>query len=270
MKISPFRDGDTSATFRGLVEKLCQEIQSSDNEYVLKASQTELEDYYINKVTLRPIILHTDQYYIENQTGTHIDVSDDFRRGVFPGERAIVQGTRLDIAIPYEGDAILWQIRPSTYSLSGYPEIEVRDDAIVFGVSFPDDAVDPVSLKVEIDRHMRSLAGAVQSLHRDVENHNRSAPETVRSALERKRQLAQSTTGAIAALGIPMKRRDQPLTFTAPTKRRASPARRPRVTTEAYTPEPVLARSGISAHPDGAAEYGVGHREKSRRLRFLG
>jgi hypothetical protein len=37
-----------------------------------------------------------------------------------------------------------------------------------------------------------------------------------------------------------MKRRDQPLTFTAPTKRRESPVRRPRVTTEAYKPEPVL------------------------------
>jgi hypothetical protein len=37
-----------------------------------------------------------------------------------------------------------------------------------------------------------------------------------------------------------MKRRDQPLTFTAPAKRRESPARRPRVTTEAYKPEPVL------------------------------
>jgi hypothetical protein len=52
--------------------------------------------------------------------------------------------------------------------------------------------------------------------------------------------LAQSTVGAVAALGIPMKRRDQPLTFTAPAKRRASPARQPRVITEAYKPEPLL------------------------------
>jgi len=240
MKIYPFRDGDTIATFQNLLEQVIKEIQSSDNEYVLKASITELEDYYISKVIIEPLVLHNDQYYIENQTGTQIDVSHDFRRAVFPGERAIVQGTRLDIAIPFEGDPILWKIRPSTFSLSGYPEIEVRDDVIVFSIQFPDDSADHAKLRSEIDRQIRSLAGAVQNLKRDVENHNSSAPQTIRSAIQRKRQLAESTIGAVAALGIPVKRRGKPLTYTVPTKRRESPVRRPRVPTEAYKPEPVL------------------------------
>jgi hypothetical protein len=240
MKISPFTDGDAFATFRNLVENVTREIQSLENEYVLKDSQAELEDYYLAKVIIQPLLLHSEQYHIENQTGAQIDVSDDFRRAVFPGERAIVRGTRLDIAIPYEGDAGLWRIRPSTFSLSGHPDLEVRDEAIVFSVSFPDDSADPVRLKSEIDRSLRSFVDAVQSLNRDIDNHNRSAPETVRSALQRKRQQAESTTGAVAALGIPIKRHAQPLTFTAPMQRRASPVRRPSVPTEAYQPEPVL------------------------------
>ena len=117
MKIYPFRNGDTFATFRNIIEKVTKEIQSLENDYVLKASQAELEDYYVEKVLIRPLILHTDQYYIENQTGTKIDVSHDFRRAVFPGERAMVQGTRLDIAIPYEGDSVLWRIQASTFSV---------------------------------------------------------------------------------------------------------------------------------------------------------
>jgi hypothetical protein len=240
MKIHPFAEGDTFSTFRALVEKVCQEIQSLDNEYVLKASQTEQENYYVSKVIFNPLVLNTEQYYIENQTGTQVDVTHDFRRAVWRGERAVVRGTRLDIAIPYEGESILWRIRPSTFSLSGYPELEVRDDAVVFSVSFPDDSADTAGLKSEITRKIQSLADAVQNLRKDVENHNRSAPQTVRDALQRKQKLARSTTGAVAALGIPMKRRDQPLTFTVPTKRRKSPATRPRVNTEAYKPEPVL------------------------------
>ena len=240
MKIYPFRDGDTFATFRNLIEQVTKEIQSLDNEYVLKASLTELEDYYINRVIIQPLVLHADQYYIENQTGIQIDVSHDFRRAVFPGERAIVQGTRLDIAIPYEGDPILWKIRPSTFSLSGYPEIEVRDDVIVFSIQFPDDSADHAKLKSDIDRQVRSLADAVQNLRRDVEKHNSFAPQTIRSAIKRKRQLAETITGAVAALGIPVKRRDKPLTYTVSTKRRESPVRRPKVSTEAYKPEPVL------------------------------
>jgi hypothetical protein len=183
MKIYPFTEGDAFATFRNLIEKVTQEIHALDNEYVLKVAQTELEDYYLAKVTMQPLTLHADQYYIENQAGTQIDVTYDFRRAVFPGERAMVRGTRLDIAVPYEGDPVLWRIRPSTCSLSGYPELEVRDDAVVFSVRFPDDSADTASLKSEIDRQMRSLMDAVQSLRHDVENHNRSAPQTVRSAM---------------------------------------------------------------------------------------
>jgi hypothetical protein len=134
----------------------------------------------------------------------------------------------------------MWKIRPSTFSVSGDPEIDIRNDSIVLDMSFPDDAVDPNRLKAEIERAIRSLMEAVQNLHRDTDNHNRSAPEAVRSAIHHKRQLAQSVTGAVATLGIPIKRRDQPLTFTVPTKRRASPVRRPRIPAEPYRPEPVL------------------------------
>ena len=239
-KIYPFRDGDTHDTFRNIIERVTKEIQSLENDYMLKASQAELEDYYVEKVLIRPLILHKDQYYIVNQAGTKIDVSHDFRRAVFPGEKAIVQGTRLDIAIPYEGDSDLWRIRASTFSLSGYPEIEVRDNEIILTVSFPDDSPDPTKMKSDIDRQISSLAKAVNYLSRDVENHNKSALGSVKSAIQRKRQLAESTVGAVAKLGIPIKRRDEPLTYTVPTKRRVSPANRPKVTTEQYKPEPVL------------------------------
>ncbi len=241
MKIYPFSESDTFNVFRNVVEKVTREIQSLENDYVLKASQAELEDYYVEHVLIRPLILHTDQYYIENQAGTKVDVSHDFfRRVAFRGERAIVQGTRLDIAIPYEGDAGLWRIRASTFSVGGYPEIEVRDNEIILTVTFPDDSIDPERMKADIDRQIRSLSDAVNYLRNDVESHNKSAPGTVKSAIYRKRQLAESAVGAVAKLGIPIKRRDEPLTYTVPTKRRISPVSRPKVATEQFKPEPIL------------------------------
>ena len=185
-----------------------REIRSLENDHVLKASQTELEKRYVEKVLIRPLILHTDKYCIEKQSGTQIDVSHDIRRGGFRGQRAIIQGTRLDIAIPYEGDAFLWKIRASTFSVSGYPEIEVRNNEIMFSVSFPDDSANPAQVKSEIDRQVNSLADAVNNLHKDVENHNKSAPDLIRSAIQRKRELAESTIGTVEKLGIPIKGRD--------------------------------------------------------------
>jgi len=241
MRIKPFREGETFATFKNLVDKTVLEINSLENDYVLKASPAELESYYIDKITIQPLVLHASDFYIENQRGTKIDVSHHFDRVVFPGERAIVQGTQLDIAIPYEGDKLLWRIRPSTFSLSGYPELEVRNDVVAFSTTFPDDSVQSEQLKKEIDNQVKSLVQAVENLARDVENHNRTAPARIREALERKRKLSGASVSAIGNLGIPVKRRDQPQTFTVPTQRRRATSKAPSVPTEKYKPEPSLA-----------------------------
>lgn len=240
MKIRPFREGDTFATFRARIESTVKEIDSLDNEYVLKSSATELEQYYVSKVTITPLSLDVGNHYIDGQNGTQLDVSHHFDRIAFPGERVIVKGTSLQIAIPYAGDRNLWRIRPSSNSISGYPEIDVRDDVVVFTCTFPDDSANPERLKIEIQNNIKSLADAVANLARDVENHNRTAPSTVRTSLEQKRKKAQTALGAVAALGIPIKKRDEPMTFAIPTKRRQSPVARPGVTKEKFAPEPVL------------------------------
>lgn len=240
MKFRPFRDGDTFSTFRNLIEKIKAEINNLENEYVLNASMTELEKYFLDKTTVEPLILHTDKYYIENQSGTQIDVSHDYNRAVFPGEHAIVQGTRLDIAIPYGGNKELWKIQPSTFTLSGYPEIEARDDTILLSFSFPDDSANSERLKKQIDSQVQLLAGAIDNLGKDVENHNNSVPDIIKSTLEQKRQKALAAVNAVTSLGIPIKRRDKPPVFSIPVKRRKLPVQRPTLRTEKYEPEPVL------------------------------
>ena len=118
MRIQPFQDGDAFLTFRNIVEQTVREIEAMENDYVLKASPVELEKYYVSKVTITPLKLSAKEHYIDNQEGTQIDVSHDFRRAAFGNARIIVKGTVLDIAIPFTGDPKLWRIRPSTYSVS--------------------------------------------------------------------------------------------------------------------------------------------------------
>ncbi len=236
----PFSEGDTFATFRNKLDSVTTEINSLENEYVLKASQTELEEYFIEKVLIEPLVLHSDKRYIKNQSGAQIDVSYDFRRAVFPGERAVVTGTRIDIAIPYEGDPMLWKIQASTFSTGGYPDIEIRNNEVLFSISFPDDSAESEQIRSNIERSIKSLEDAVGYLKNDVASHNNSTPNTIRQVLARKRTLAQSTTGAIAALGIPVKRVDAEPTFTIPTIRKTRPVRRPVVATGEYKPEPIL------------------------------
>ena len=240
-RIAPFREGDTFVTFRNIIENVVREIDALDNEYVLKVSDTELEDYYIDKVTIDPLVLDSENYYVDKQQGIRKDVSHDINRMAFGDERIVVAGTQLDIAMHFSGDPMLWRVQPSTFSLSGYPEISIEDGKITFSITFADDSADPKRLKQQIESNVKSLAGAVQNLQRDVENHNRIAPTQIKAALERKKQKAKTASNALAGLGIPFKRKDSPPTFTVPTTRRATPAKRPpKVPTEKYEPEPVL------------------------------
>ena len=240
MRVHPFCEGDTFGTFRNITEKATREIEALENDYVLKASPAELERHYVSQVTVTPLALDAKNHYIDSEKGTQIDVSHDFRRGGFGRERIVVKGTLIDIAIPFTGDPVLWRIRPSSFSLSGYPELEIRDDVVVFSCSFPDDSPEPERLKADIERSISSLAGAVSNLAADVENHNDEASRKVRAALERKLSKAKAAVSAVAGLGIPIKQRPSPATFVVPTKRRESPVSQPSVPKEKFAPEPVL------------------------------
>ena len=111
---------------------------------------------------------------------------------------------------------------------------------MLFECTFSDDSVNSEQLKSEIQNKINSLAKVVAYLRSDVEKHNQTAPTAICSALTRKRAKAQAAVNAIAALGIPIKQRNEPLTYIAPTRRRESPVSRPTVTREKFTLEPVL------------------------------
>ena len=239
MKIYPFRDGDTFTTFSNLTKNISNEIKSLDNDYVMNASMTELEEHYIAKATIDPLVLHKEDYHIEEKIQIQKDVSHDFSRAIFPGERAFVPGTKLKIAIPYSGDKGLWKIQPSTYSLSGYPEIEILADRIIIEIEYADDSANAENIKSQINREISSLYNAISNLSADVQSHNISVKGNVLASLQYKRKLAEDGNKTLENLGIPIKKRDTPLSYTVPTARKKL-INRPTVSTEKYKPEPVL------------------------------
>ncbi len=237
----PFREQQSSTFFRDIVNAAIREIHLLDNEYVLKASAIELEEYFAQKAIIEPVTLHSEQITMKDRTSTQIDVSNAFhvhRR--FPSGPASERGTKIDIAIPFEGDPRLWRVRPSSCSAAGYPEIAIEDTEIILSISFLDASANSSTLKTELDREMKSLEDAVKCLRCDVNIHNNSIPDTVRLALKKKKESAQAAIQAVAALEIPLKRVDPPPVFAIPVNRRRMPITKPSVGTGPYQSEPVL------------------------------
>ncbi len=244
MTFIPFDDGDAIIYFRSLIDSVVAEISNLEPEYVLKASSTELEEYYVSKLPIEPLVLHPDRQYIVDQRQTGVDVSHERNRFVPEGERAVVSGTRLEIAIPFEGDPRLWRLCPSErYDNLRFQPIEITDNNIVLRLLFPNDTAQSTIIRNNIKVTIARLGDMVGFLKRDVDNHNRWAPETIRRAIHEKIEEAKSVTDTIAGLGIPIRKRDQPLTYTLPMKRRPHPIKRPEVSTEPYRAEPTLGES---------------------------
>ena len=212
------------------------ELAKLETEYVLKTPASELERYFTEQATIEPLVL--GEPYIEDTTTTSIDVSGDPRRFTLPGERTEVAGTRITVVIPYTGQERLWQARPSTYGLS-YPNIDVRHDSVVIELEFPHDSADGETLKAEVDRQVEILKTAAHTLHGDVTTYNSTIAAAVSRAVQDRREKALKTTKAIESIGIPIKRRDKPLTHAVSLKRKPK-IERPAVSTEPYAPEPAL------------------------------
>jgi hypothetical protein len=219
------------------------EIKNLENSYVLRTSPVELEQFFLDKAHVEPIVLHAEAMCIEDQRSVQVDAKRDPRRTFMPGDNRpyYIAGTQVTITIPFDGDPALWRIRPSSYSLSGYPEIDLRGNQMMLTHQFADDTADGAKIKTEIDRRILCLITAIDRLRHDVEQHNEAYPATIKAALVTKRQQAQAASGAVSAIGIPIKRRDQPATYVAPVIRRRLPVHRPVPTTGTYQPEPEIA-----------------------------
>jgi hypothetical protein len=237
----PFSEGDAQATFGNLRENIIREIRSLENEYVLKASTTELEQHFVSKGKLDPLVVRPQERYVENTSKVEYDTSQgDFRRARIPGRRVMLPGTRVDVSIPFDGSPILWKVRPSSFTVCPLPEIEVGDGRISVSYCFPDASPKADELKQRIERNAGDLAQTAGSQARDVALHNEMLEKAVSDALAEKRAKALSAVNAVAALGMPFKRAAVPPTFTVPVQRRASPTCPPKVPTDSYQPEPAL------------------------------
>ena len=189
MRIHPFCDGDTLATFRNLTNTIVAEIQNLENDYVLNPSFSELQNYYISRVSLTPLTLDAANHYIESQSGTQIDVSHDLRRVAFGRQRVVVKGTELCIAIPFTGDRSIRSLSDAVSNLAR--DVEKHNHDAMHAV------------QAAIDRRLataRAAVGVVAGLGIPIKQ--RSEPET---------------------FVAPTKRRDSPVSRPSVPRRKYAP-----------------------------------------------
>jgi hypothetical protein len=235
----PFSKGDLSQSLEARLRKTRDEISALDNEYVLNSSKTELVAHFVDKAKVDPVIIEAGQLYIRGRENTRIEVFDQIQQMMHGDGRVFVPGTKLEVAVPFSGDSAFFSQRPSQFSLSGYPEMEIYDGYITVTISFQDGTGTPESIRREIDQDVQSVARAVGHLKGQADAYNASLEREITVAVDRKHAHALSSMNIVESIGIPIMKVSPPPALVTPKKRRQIPAP-PKSGKGPFSPEPAL------------------------------
>jgi len=207
---------------------MLEEIKGYNSNKLLNTPVDDLAEYFKKKYWIDVPILHEDKI-VADQREVQIDVSHD---------PTYIQGTEIEIIIPFEGDAEAFNIQPSTFTFSP-PNAEIRGNTIIVKVQGGDLTTE--SVKSQIDRTISDIKSYLENLRRDVEHFNDSLFSLARSAIEQRREKLLKDQNLVAGLGFPLKERaDANKTYVAPEVRRKIIPSPPVASSDPYKPEPVL------------------------------
>lgn len=218
---------------------LRKEIESYEKNSILNMSEEDLCQYLASKYVLEAPEIHEDKMYVYESTDIDIDVSKDKFGLISDRSRSFhVKGTKITIAIPFEGDGNLFHYQPSTFTYSP-PRGEIVGQEV--RLIYETVEHDPAKLKQEHERELDKIKRYLDWVARDVQNFNNQLESFVKENVAKRKKKLIDDLGLVAALGIPIKRRDEfPSTYTIPSMRKKPKIEMPKVSKEPFKPEPTL------------------------------
>lgn len=194
-----------------------------------------------------------------DQRETRIDVSHNLRYGPSFNRRPnLVDGSTVEITIPFDGDPEIFSCRPSCFNYSP-PRAAVGTDCLILSFTGIDQRSGQV--KAEIDRAIENLQMYLNNLRADTDPFNSSLCEFVKQVIESRRTRLLANQNLVASLGFALKENPlSPQTYSAPKIRRKLAPTPPSASSAPYRPEPVLAEKDyehilINAVVEGVDEY---------------
>lgn len=214
------------------------EVASIDGNRLLNTSVDDLCAYFVEKYQLHPPVLLVEQAVV-NQEETQIDVSKDPHRHIRdPSRPFYVDGTRVILEVPFQGDADFFKVRANTFTYSP-PVADIQGNTLLLSVSGTDLTTE--GTKSQIDRLLNEIKEHLGWIENDVKPFNEQLGQLAREATEARRQKLLDDQNLVASLGFPLKQReDAPTTYAALEVRRKVVPELPKASTAPFKPEPIL------------------------------
>lgn len=233
-----FNDADWFSVERNQLQKMAEEIAAVNGDRLLNTAVDDLARYFESKFDVEVPALITEEIVVD-QRETKIDVRHDPRRWIDDRSRPVyVPGTEVEVEIPFTGDAEVFRVQPTSYTLNP-PRAEIRSNALVLRISGTDLSAEGV--QQSINQTINDIQSYLSTLRTNAAGLNQQLFQRAKTAIESRRQKLLADRNLIGALGFKMKQRDgNQRTFSAPeVKRKIAPVM-PTASSTPYKPEPVL------------------------------
>ena len=221
--------------------QLKEEVGAYDGNRLLNTSVDVLSDYFADKYSIDVPVLNRDAI-VADQREAKVDMSHDFRYAPrFDGRPNMVDGSMVEITVPFTGDRQLFDVRPTTFSMNP-PRASIRVDTLILQFTGVSQSADQVKSGIEnalsdIETHLDRLRNSAAAL-------NLSLRSTAAQAIEARRGKLLANQNLVSSLGFALKENSKsPQTYTAPSVRRKLAPMPPPASSKPYKPEPSLSGS---------------------------
>jgi hypothetical protein len=238
-----FSKNDIFNVLEGQKQAVKKRVESIDVNTILNASEHDLVQALVEEFRLEVPVLREKEIYIADACETQVDVSGDPNR-LFMFDHSgpfHVPGNKTVIAVPYEGgEADFFRIQPQTYG-SVSPRAEIRDGELLLTYMRTDQ--NAVALKRDYEEAVKYIKESLLRLSQSAAQFNGQLEGLATSHLKARKDRLLADAGMVAAIGLPMKKRQGvPVTYAVPVVRRRPKIEQIKVA-GSFTPEPVLAQS---------------------------
>lgn len=230
---------DLAGTLSNATAEMQREIDSINADRLLNTAPYDLAKYFSDKFQMEPLKIKREDWYAEDKE-VKVDVRYDQMRWIEDTSRpCLVPGIRIEVRVPFEGNSELLYSSPNTMT-SNPPRAVVQDNEIVLRYESPIDA--PRDVRPLIDSTLAEIEKYLGWQAKMIEAYNSTLLKTAEQTIEQRRNRLLAQSQRVAALGIPIRRReDAPKTYAIPTVRKIAKPQLPPASSTPFTPEPTWA-----------------------------
>ena len=229
------------AALMGENETVSEAVRAIDPDTVLLTPVADLVGEFYERFRVNPVELKLEERTSSGAKDLTIRIDG------WSGRQVNVDGTRVEILIPFSGDAVLLDVRPSTFTLNP-PRFEVRHNSIVAAYEGRS-PLDNERAKAAIEKLIKTIQQHLDWQKTDIEPWNDQLLQTLPGQIEDRRRKVLADRELDEFLEVPIHARADPARSFA-----VDPPKRPRPVeigdqtgTSAFTPEPAISEDGFAA-----------------------